>query len=508
MPSAPSPLRPRRIRALRALGPLTLLAAACAGPGPGRAPEGGESGAVELRGSPEQEPEVGPEGLLSRSDAARVTAEGGGRANPPRTGAPGAAEDGAGGEDTWLRGRVSARYRGRWRGGEEDHDLTTTLALEGGESPSDTWTFSFLGSLFADLDGLADPDQRLFGLNDTWDHALLGRVYHAFAERRGSGELGRVRLGRQHDWETPEQAWFDGVTLVAGELAPGEPELGLYGGIPVHTYESSPEGDLLFGAWAELLPWKGARARIDWMHVEDEYLARDHENDLAALGLWQRLGRRLRVEAGYTNLDGDSRDVRAAANWVSEDGELALRVRYDRLLEAQRSQALETDPFYDSLQELFPYEQVRASLAKQWGERLRLEGGLDFRQVDDEDDKGLFNRDFDRTFLNATWLEGLPLELQATLTFDRYDSGGIETRVLGGDLTRQFGRRTRASLGTYYGLYEYDVFNNSEREDVRTWYLRVRRELSERTRLDLRYEYEDDDLDDYHTVRVGTTWSF
>ena len=53
------------------------------------------------------------------------------------------------------------------------------------------------------------------------------------------------------------------------------------------------------------------------------------------------------------------------------------------------------------------------------------------------------------------------------MTWDAYDSQGTDTKVIGADLTRQFGRRTEASAGTYYGIYKYDLLLNQERENVR-----------------------------------------
>jgi len=417
-------------------------------------------------------------------------------------------EESGTGEAPWIRGQLSARYRGRWRPGEDDHDLTATLSLDAGDADRDRWTYHFLGSGFADLDGHSAPSEALFGLEDTYQSAVQGRVYDAYADVHGAGLVERVRLGRQLDHDTPALAWFDGVSLVAD--AGGDHRLGggLYGGVPVHAYESSPEGDLLGGLWAEARPWKEGRVRLDWMHIEDDYLARDHEEDLAGVSLWQNLGGAVRLEGGYTMLDGDDRDVRAAATVMTPGGDLVVRAFFYKLLETQRSQAIETDPFYDSLQELFPYEQARLLVSGNLGEVAVLQGGIDLRRVEDDGDVGQFNRDFDRTFVNATVLEGLPLDLEATLSWDLYDSDDTDTRVLGADLTRPFGEETEASIGTYYGLFKYDLLLNQEREDVRTWYLRLRKRLDERTRLDLSYEYEDDDLDDYQTLRVGTTWRF
>jgi hypothetical protein len=43
---------------------------------------------------------------------------------------------------------------------------------------------------------------------------------------------------------------------------------------------------------------------------------------------------------------------------------------------------------------------------------------------------------------------------------------------------------------------------------VRVYYLDVRYELSRSTRLELVYEFENDDLDEYHVLRGGFLWRF
>ena len=43
---------------------------------------------------------------------------------------------------------------------------------------------------------------------------------------------------------------------------------------------------------------------------------------------------------------------------------------------------------------------------------------------------------------------------------------------------------------------------------MRTWFGRVRHRLANGLQLDLGYEFEQDDSDDFHTLRLATTWRF
>jgi hypothetical protein len=446
-------------------------------------------------------------------------------AAPPRTSGSGAAEStkangstssNAGGEasaakddEDGLRidGYLASRYRGRWRGGDSDHDLDEVLWLEIGDPAKDRVSGRLMASVLADLDGHESASSPLFSLADTYDSSLHARLFEAYADVKSS-KLSTLRLGRQMIWGTPELAWFDGVLVESPQWRRERIRLGAYGGVPVHLYESSPEGDAIAGLFVEKRPWNGARARLDWMHLEDERRTAEHEDDLFGLGLWQGIGRSARLEARYTNVEGSSRDVRAAATWFDVDRSLLVQLSHYRLLETQDALVLELDPFSETLQELFPYDQTRLLASKGFGESLDLQLGADLRRVSDEDDVGVFNHDFERYFVTGTLPETLPADLALALTLEAWESDPTEVRTWGADLSRRFGERLDLSLGSSYALYEYDALLGRERDDVRTTYLRARWRRSERTSFDAGYEYQDDDLEDSHVVRLGTTWSF
>ena len=67
---------------------------------------------------------------------------------------------------------------------------------------------------------------------------------------------------------------------------------------------------------------------------------------------------------------------------------------------------------------------------------------------------------------------------------------------------------TTASLRTFYSLSKFDLFSNSERDDVRTWFVRLRHKVSRALVLEGDYELEDNDFDEYHRLRLGVTWNF
>ena len=67
---------------------------------------------------------------------------------------------------------------------------------------------------------------------------------------------------------------------------------------------------------------------------------------------------------------------------------------------------------------------------------------------------------------------------------------------------------TGLSAGVDYSLYEYDWFQDSEREDVWTYSIGARWRVSECTDLRARLSYEEDRFREYTTLDVSVTVRF
>lgn len=409
-----------------------------------------------------------------------------------------------------LRGSLSLRTRNRFTGDDQDHELRSLLVLDWDDPARPRVAAHLLARADIDLDGL-DEGPVFQDLSDTYDSSVVAKLYLAYADVALGDPLeadaGRLRVGRQSDPRLPEVVRLDGVAYSSGPRGAHEVELGLYGGVPVHLYESSPHGDAAFGTSLEGRPWEGGRARFDWMHLEDEVLLGTERDDLLGLSLWQTLARRWRLEGELTRLEGDPRDLRLRALYTEPESETLVRLGYYELQETQAFRANELDPFTDELLEYFPFRQATVDVSRGLGEHALVDLGYDIRRVDDAADVGEFNRDWER-YRAALTLRDLAVEgLALTLSGDRWNDESRDTGGLGADASWD-GGDWRASLGTYYALFKYELLELEEREDVRTYYARVVRDLGKALRLDLTYELEDDDLDVYHTVRLGALWRF
>jgi hypothetical protein len=408
-----------------------------------------------------------------------------------------------------ITGQLLSRYRARFTNDESDHDLYETLDVAIAD-PGKRWTASVLARAVLDLDGIDDgPSSDFYSLLDTYDHQLAGQLFHAYLDV-ATEDFSMLRIGRQTLYETPLTVVFDGLRA---ELAPrGEQRYGFgaFTGVGEHMYESSSEGDFVLGGYGSMKPWTGGELRADWMHLEDERLGNANENDLLGLFLGQDFvndagDERTRLETRFTSLEGDGRDLRVSGSHLDAVHGFSLQASAYRLLQTQEVLAAPLDPFSDTLFELFPYTQLQLSGKKDW-KHLELLLGSDVRRVDDADDEGDFNRDFERYFVTGSLAEELPVDV--SLTGEVWRATGTDYSTWGASLGRRLDGGWDLSLGSYFALYEYDLTSAEERERVRTTYLDVRWKTGPARHWGLRYEYEHNDIDDYQEVRLDYAWGF
>lgn len=423
-------------------------------------------------------------------------------------GAPLVADDG-GGLD--LSGSLTGQWRARKSGDAHDQDVYGVLGFDVGDASQDSITGHFLGRISADIDGQGDADsQQVFGsLQDTYGEAAHVDLYEASVDfHRPFDAPLTLRAGRQIDYATPEFAHFDGVRVESEPLGGSKLVAGAYGGVPVRLYDATSIADQIVGAWAEARPWTGGRVRGDWMYLHQDAQPSDYDNDLLGLSVWQRVGAHVLVDAGYSMLEEESRDVRLRATYDDGEGDLMVQAGYYRLLNPQADFAYEFDPYYATLQEYQPFGQYRLLVSKALTDTLRLDLGGDLRDLENEDDESRLNHGYERAYATFVIADILTRGLDLSLTGDTWNSDEQDIDTWGVDLTWAPDSTWRASAGSSYALYKYDVALDEERDDVRVWYVRLRRKLDSAWTIDLAYEYEDDDYDDYHEILAGATWHF
>jgi hypothetical protein len=407
-----------------------------------------------------------------------------------------------------ISGYLSSRYRLRWTPNDSDQDLYEIAAVDYADPDTPWLSAHVMGRLAADLDGTHGSTSVFDSLEDTYDGAVVGTLYHAYVDLAPTDAMAQVRLGRQLDYLTPELAYFDGVNLHTNPLGSNETQTGFYGGTPVHTYESSSSGDSLFGAYIENRPWKGGRLRADWMHYDDTALFGPVSNDLYGISLWHTSPQGWSTDAQYTRLEDQDRDLRLRGQYATDDGRTSARLSLYRLFNTQFEQVLDLDMFSSALQEYFPFTQTTLIGTHSFSDEFSLDGGVDVRRVDDLGDVGTYNRNWERYYVTGNIHDCFVEGLTASLTLDDWNGDGQDIQTWGADLSREFGKSWRGSAGSYYSLYKYDLYSNSERDDVRTYYARAQWKRSDTLAWDFSYEYEDDNFEQYQTLRLGAVWRF
>jgi len=406
-----------------------------------------------------------------------------------------------------VSGFLSTRYKSRWTGEDEDQDLYGVLGVDLETAGSNPWGVHVLARGAWDMDGETRAEPFL-DVEDSYHDSMTGRLYHAYVDAPVE-QLEIARAGRQMIYDTPVTAYFDGARLETTEMTGLGWQLGGYAGASSRLFESSASGDFTGGAYTSLRPWRGGKVRFDYMHLEDDTQLGTHQDDLLALGVRHHLGETLQLEGDYSWLEGSSRDMTLRGSWFDLGHGLTARASYYELFQQQGDLSLELNPFYNILRTYFPYRQTRLELTKTLGEWLDCYLGADLRRVDDETDIGQFNRDFDRYHASLVLIDLLPLDSSLSFRGEMWDSPSNDISTWGVDLDSELGGGLRSALGSYYSLYKYYNDIDLEREDVRTYYVELRKPLfDDATDCSVRYEYENSEYDIYHTLRVGMTWRF
>lgn len=397
---------------------------------------------------------------------------------------------------TWLKGSLSMRYRHRRTSDAEDSDLYQFLQLR---AEGDAVSASLSVRFAEDLDRPSgDPGYHPFdSLDDTYS-PRTARLYTAYVDARLDAVL--LRGGRQILEELPEALPFDGG-MIRAALAE-DVEVSLFGGVPVNLFESSPDGDLTYGGWAAARPWTRARLRVEYLHLEDETVFGDFDDDLLGASFEQAAG--VFVFSGrQTWLEGEAREAVGRLSGLFGGFIMDLRARY--AYERQQALSYALDPFATFMTEVQPHVDLSARASWAFGRHAAIDASVTERRLVRGGEEGLYNHEFTR------WTAAPRLDFEAVSlagAVDYWDSDADDFWTVGGDLAWRFWPGWSAGLGSGYALYVIDAFTGEERERVRTYYATLRWTLNGSARLDLRFTLEDNEIDTFRGVEVGVRHAF
>lgn len=410
-----------------------------------------------------------------------------------------------------IHGDLLTRYVLRTRESETDQDFYQTLRVWGRDSEDGRFRFLLHGLLTWDIDGRAGSEV-FADRGNLFDSSAHGYLYSAYVEAHDlpRGWVERIRAGRQFVY-APETFHFDGATMKTASWG-GISARGLVG-VPVHLYESSPRGDFLAGGGLSYEPWDWARLGADYVHVEDKRIEPDRTedretDDLFSIHALARVSTHTRAGGAVSWINDQFRrvDGRVHSHWVK--GGLSGGIRLTYQPETLREFSFDLSPFFHVLTESRPYYQVLANVEKHVTEDLSLEVGGSVRQLLDDDDEGNFNREFTRAFA-AVHATDIPVEkVSVSLIGEAWFTEIDDVYSLGGDVSWRPAARWKASTGYYFSLFKIDRVTLDEREDVQTYFVKVKGPVVGPVTFDVAYEMELGEGPTFHIVETGVRVSF
>lgn len=406
-----------------------------------------------------------------------------------------------------LHGGIRTLHRSRWTGDASDSDLFNSLNLRVGNPEKDLFSGSASGRFQSDLDG----DRRVEGfsefdsLSDSYRRATTGQVHTAYVDVTNPWPGVRARAGRQLLEEFPEAIPMDGGR--ASIDLSKEATLAAFGGRPVNYFESSTEGDWMFGGWIEARPWAGGRARIEYLHLEDENTFGLFRDDLVGLALEHREDPWL-LSGRATFLESEARDITVRGSAAYTEAEFTVDLKAYYLFEQQQALSYGLDGFAVFLLPIEPYLQVSLGLSKEISDHFGVDAAVTARRLEDSGSEGDYNHEFSRWSATGRSRDWPTKGCSVAVTGDFWQTKADDFWTAGGSIAWQVAETVKIDLASAYTLYSIDALTGEERERVRSLSLGLRWKVKADVTADARFTAEKNDVDDFNTLDVGVRYAF
>lgn len=403
-----------------------------------------------------------------------------------------------------IHGRIRLLNRSRWTGDDADADLFSSLAVWAGDSEKDKFSASATGRLNQDWDGERD-NSPFESLSDTYKSATTGQIYTAYLDINQPWPGVRARVGRQILEELPEAIPMDGARASA-DVAAGVNACAFFGR-PVNYFESSNESDWMFGGWIEAKPWTRGRARIEYLHLEDENTFGLFRDDLIGLSVEHGEGPWL-LNGRMTVLESEGHDILLRASGGDPDSGLTLDVRLYYLFEQQQALSYALDGYVVFLVPIEPYYQLTVSASQDLGASFGIDGAVSIRELEDPGDEAAYNHEFSRWSLTGRSRDWPAKGWSIHVTGDLWETRVDDFWTVGGGVAYEISDAVKADLTSAYTLYMVDATTGEERERVRLVSLGVRWKVNADVFADGRFTAEENDIDGFRTLDVGIRYAF
>jgi hypothetical protein len=436
-------------------------------------------------------------------------------------------EDRAWAIDGYLRG--SLRFRNA--DGENDGDLFADVLADfkqtRGKNP---WSFRYFGRIHWDFLGDQQDQSNAFlrDVYDSYDGAAQLKLYELFAQVGNLGKQGNtLRIGRQFIddgiWMQFDGARYDWVFDKSQGL-----DLSIFGGVPVLLWSENSwsQGNWSLGLVGRWRPSKQTRLRLEYYHISQEtpgvnsgigdpdfapgeIPAGRLEDDFLGITAWHDIGTATHLYGRFTMLEGEANELELRARWRSKDGKWLVVADWYNLFNRLTNVSNDLTPYVPLMGVYDPFGKIGGRATYRPSDQWVLQGGLAYRGLFDDMDESRYNREYTYYYFTASVLDLADRRMDITANAIGYSaSGDWQTATITGDVTWRFNQKWRASIGIDYQLYKYDYLQDVEREDVYTYYLRVRWKATKTQEGSLLFFIDDDRYTEFFSLFLYWTWRF
>ena len=404
-----------------------------------------------------------------------------------------------------VSGSVATKYVTKIYRDETDHDLTTSLNLELEHLVPDTVHFTMQGAMVSDLASSqyrrSKPSKPFRDIYDSYDGPVQAKLYQAyFTFDNVIARKSLIQLGRQ-EYYLDRTYYFDGA-FASIQLHDMVTVVGL-AGLANYDFKGPKGEDWLIGSGLEFSPWVGSELGIYYLHLAEDSENEGLHDDIFMIKGRHKLFDYVNLNGYFTILSEQTSELDVQANFFYPDFDLQISLQGHLLINRLSKVTTGADYFTSFMMTEQPYQQLDFSIAKGFGQNWHLEAGYTGRRLDDSNDYGPFNREFSRFHLTGTASDYPRKGLSASLTGECWLADGPHTFYgVDGEVTYRPNDQWRASAGVDYSLYKYVYYEQDEKTDVYTLFVRCRYQLTKNLEARGRYECEFSDSETTHIAEL------
>jgi hypothetical protein len=437
-------------------------------------------------------------------------------AGKPVLGAERALKDKKKDEGWYITGQNYLKSRSRWSSDDSDWDLYNFLSLtlkDRKKDPKIKLHFDLLG--LWDIDGKpkSGEDDDFKDIYDTYPDDVYARCYSAYADLYKLSPGLRARLGRQSLYRS-EGLTFDGA-LFEQKLC-SHCSWSLFGGAPVRNFKSRCGDDLLAGTkikikWSKRF-WTGFELIRS---VEEKAHADNLTDDIYFITTKYKLAKYLSLYGRLSWIDSHlpgaltkpRRHLFRASLRIPKKrifARLMMVVQLNQLNEF----TTEFSDYFATMQKFEPYTQVCGYVMKEFSDYVAVEVGCDLRELRWSESEDVLNHEFTRPYATLTFTDVFSKDGEFELTGEYWDTIDNDIFTWDASYTQKFGKKWKATLGTNFEAYDYDSIAQEEKENVRSYYLKAKCGLGEKTNLRTKFVFGEDEYDSFSRLDVALQINF